>query len=160
MTFHPFLDQTDIPKDSHGETDYTYMSKDCFHLSQLGHARAANAYFNSILTPESQRQRSWKKEFEEFRCPTEQNPFLMTTKNSWKLIEIKMAQSLREISKSRLIRRLIFFSSRSLNLPKQHIQIIADHQFSWALTNKARKSTMVGINIKLHVSPFLAVSGN
>lgn len=58
------------------------MSKDCFHLSQLGHARAANAYWNSMLTPKSQRELEWKKEFEIVKCPSQNNPFLMTTKNS------------------------------------------------------------------------------
>lgn len=82
VTFHPFLDLTDIPRDANGDTDYRYMSKDCFHLSQVGHARTANTYFNSMMTPESHRQRFWTKEFEEFRCPTVHNPFIFTSKNS------------------------------------------------------------------------------
>lgn len=83
MTLHPFLDKTDIPKDENGITEYKYMSKDCFHLTQLGHARAANAYYNSLLMPESKRIRAWKKEFEEFLCPTQQDPFIFTSKNGW-----------------------------------------------------------------------------
>lgn len=82
VNLHPFLEKTDIPRDSQGRTDYTYMSTDCFHLSQKGHARSANAYYNSMLTPEKQRARSWSNEFESFRCPTPQRPFLLTTKNS------------------------------------------------------------------------------
>lgn len=82
VNLHPFLDKTVIPKDAQGSTDITYMSQDCFHLSQLGHARAANSYFNSMMTPENQRLRYWTKEFEEFRCPSSQRPFLFTTKNS------------------------------------------------------------------------------
>ena len=82
VTLHPFLDKTDIPKDTNGNTDFSYMSLDCFHLSQLGHARAANAYFNSMMTPEKQRMRFWTKEFEEFHCPTPQRPFISTSKNS------------------------------------------------------------------------------
>jgi hypothetical protein len=88
VNLHPFLEYTDIPKDANGVTEYKYMSKDCFHLSQLGHARTANSYWNSMLTPERQRLRYSKKEFEEFRCPTQQSPFLMTTRNSWSLKKI------------------------------------------------------------------------
>lgn len=82
VTLHPFLDLTDIPKDASGSTDFSYMSTDCFHLSQLGHARAANAYYNSMLTPERERLRYWTKEFDNFLCPTQQRPFLTTSKNS------------------------------------------------------------------------------
>lgn len=82
VSLHPFLDQTDIPKVANGATDYSYMSKDCFHLSQLGHARAANAYYNSMLTPERMRLRYWTNEFETFLCPTQQQPFITTSRNS------------------------------------------------------------------------------
>ncbi|CRK97108.1 CLUMA_CG010439, isoform A [Clunio marinus] len=63
VNFHPLFSETDIPKDAYGVTQYKYMSKDCFHLSQLGHARAANSYWNSMLTPENQRLRAWQEEF-------------------------------------------------------------------------------------------------
>lgn len=83
MTFHPFPDINVVPKDAEGNVEYKYISIDCFHLSQLGHARAANTYWNSMLSPENQRRDlSDTREFEDFRCPTQQNPYLLTTKNS------------------------------------------------------------------------------
>lgn len=95
VVFHRFLLNTDVPKDSKGITEYKYLSKDCFHLSQLGHARTANAYWNSMLTPASKRLTYWEKEFETFRCPTAQNPYLFTTKNSW--LVLKKFKFLRKI---------------------------------------------------------------
>ncbi|KAG5680842.1 hypothetical protein PVAND_010323 [Polypedilum vanderplanki] len=82
VTIHPFLDKGDVPKFSNGDTDLSYMSKDCFHLSQKGHATVANALWNSMLTPERARLRYFKNEFEEFKCPTATQPFLLTSKNS------------------------------------------------------------------------------
>lgn len=58
------------------------MSQDCFHLSQKGHATAANALWNSMLTPENKRLNFFRKELEEFKCPTSLTPYLATTKNS------------------------------------------------------------------------------
>lgn len=55
-----FLEKSDIPKDENRQTKYEYLSSDCFHLSQLGHARSANAYWNSMLTSEDQRETEWK----------------------------------------------------------------------------------------------------
>jgi hypothetical protein len=76
------LEKSEVPMNFNDRSDFKYLSTDCFHMSQLGHARAANAYWNSMLTVESERDRKWKKEFEEFKCPTLKHPFLMTTKNS------------------------------------------------------------------------------
>ena len=76
-----FMDKSDVPKDENGQTKYEYLSTDCFHPSQLGHARAANSYWNSMLASEDKRETEWKQEFKEFRCPTEENPFLKTSKN-------------------------------------------------------------------------------
>lgn len=44
----------------------------------------ANALWNSMLTPKNERLRNFKREFEEFKCPSSQKPFLATTKNSGK----------------------------------------------------------------------------
>lgn len=82
VTIHPFLDRGDIPRLPNGNTDLTYLSNDCFHLSQKGHAVTANALWNSMLTPEKKRLRFFRKEFEEFKCPNPLAPYLATTKNS------------------------------------------------------------------------------
>ncbi|XP_070499489.1 phospholipase B1, membrane-associated-like [Chironomus tepperi] len=81
VNVHPFLDKGDIPRFPDGNTDLTYMSQDCFHLSQKGHATAANALWNSMLTPESKRLHFFRRELEEFKCPTSLSPYLATTKN-------------------------------------------------------------------------------
>lgn len=82
VNMHQFLEKGDIPRFSNGDTDLSYMSKDCFHLSQKGHATIANALWNSMLTPQSQRLHYFKREFVEFKCPSVQMPYLATTKNS------------------------------------------------------------------------------
>lgn len=82
VTIHPFLDKGDIPRFQNGNTDFSYMSEDCFHLSQKGHAQAANSLWNSMLTSENKRLNFFRREFEEFKCPTSLTPYLATTKNS------------------------------------------------------------------------------
>lgn len=82
MNIHRIFDKGSTPKLSDESTDMTYLSKDCFHFSQKGHALAANALWNSMLTPENERLQYVKHEFEEFKCPSTQKPFLATTKNS------------------------------------------------------------------------------
>lgn len=77
----PFTDKMGIPRKKNGLTDFTYMSKDCFHLSQKGQSRAANAYWNNILEPYGNKTQNWKKIFEVFKCPTEERPFLATRFN-------------------------------------------------------------------------------
>lgn len=39
MTNQPFLKDVEFPKTRNGNHDFTYMSLDCFHLSQKGYAR-------------------------------------------------------------------------------------------------------------------------
>lgn len=82
MNLHRFLEKPEIPQFPNGSTDLTYLSKDCFHLSQKGHATIANALWNSMLTAPSQRLRNFQVEFQEFKCPTPKKPFLATIKNS------------------------------------------------------------------------------
>lgn len=44
----PFLRQVKFPRVSNGNNDYTYMSVDCFHLSQKGYAIATNVSKNPL----------------------------------------------------------------------------------------------------------------
>ncbi|KAJ6645952.1 Phospholipase B1, membrane-associated [Pseudolycoriella hygida] len=78
----PFLKNVTFPVLPNGNNDFSYMSMDCFHLSQKGYARAANALWNNMLEPEGQKSTNWKKEFSEFLCPTVSRPYLATKKNS------------------------------------------------------------------------------
>lgn len=78
----PFTERLKFPRKADGNTDFTYMSKDCFHFSQKGYAMATNALWNNILQPVDQKTTNWKREFSDFKCPTEERPFLSTTANS------------------------------------------------------------------------------
>lgn len=82
MNLHWFTTKAQVPHTADGNTDYTYISKDCFHFSQKGHALAATALWTSMLTPEASRATTWTKEFDNLKCPTKENPFLSTRQNS------------------------------------------------------------------------------
>lgn len=92
-----------FPKVYSGANDFTYMSLDCFHLSQKGYARgkiyyfvtllynliyfeiifvATNALWNNMLEPEGQKIQNWAKEFTEIKCPTYERPYIATRENS------------------------------------------------------------------------------
>lgn len=62
--------------------DLSIMATDCIHLSQKGHAVVANALFNNMMQPEGKKSIGLKPLFEEFECPTEENPYIKTYFNS------------------------------------------------------------------------------
>lgn len=76
------MTKSQVPRTPDGNTDYTYISKDCFHFSQKGHALAATALWKSMLTPEASRATTWTREFDNLPCPTAEHPYLMTRQNS------------------------------------------------------------------------------
>lgn len=78
----PFLRNVRFPSKSNGNNDYSYMSMDCFHLSQKGYAIAANGLWNNMFEPHGNKSTNWKKEFKVFNCPTESHPYIYTKKNS------------------------------------------------------------------------------
>lgn len=78
----PFLRHVQFPRKSNGNNDYTYMSTDCFHLSQKGYALSTNALWNNMFEPLGNKSTNWKKEFSEFKCPTVEHPYIFTKKNS------------------------------------------------------------------------------
>lgn len=106
----PFLINARFPTLPNGKTDFTYMSLDCFHLSQKGYARsnlfhkmslvvddsfffaASNALWNNMLEPEGQKSTNWTKEFTNFMCPTEDRPFIATKRNSFNLSNPKISK--------------------------------------------------------------------
>ncbi|XKL68768.1 hypothetical protein PGB90_006537 [Kerria lacca] len=63
-------------------SDFTYLSEDCFHFSQKGYSRAANALWNNMLEPISSKSNTWQTEFQKILCPTERSPYIFTWKNS------------------------------------------------------------------------------
>lgn len=78
----PFLRNVKFPRKSNGNNDYSYMSVDCFHLSQKGYAIASNGLWNNMFEPYGNKSTNWKKEFSEFKCPTVEHPYIFTKKNS------------------------------------------------------------------------------
>lgn len=78
----PFLRNVEFPRKQNGNNDFSYMSLDCFHLSQKGYALASNALWNNMFEPIGHKSTNWKKEFTDFKCPTEERPFIATRQNS------------------------------------------------------------------------------
>ncbi|CAH1405806.1 unnamed protein product [Nezara viridula] len=63
--------------------DISYITYDCFHFSQKGHALVANMLWNNMLEPVgSKSTRKMKNMFDKFYCPSEDNPYFFTTNNS------------------------------------------------------------------------------
>ncbi|XP_011161176.1 phospholipase B1, membrane-associated [Solenopsis invicta] len=78
----PVLINSTIPLDSDGFTDMTYLSSDCFHISQKFNALYANSLWNNLLEPVGAKSMSWENVFHKFYCPTPERPFLTTMLNS------------------------------------------------------------------------------
>lgn len=58
--------------------DTSIMAYDCIHWSQKGDAVAANALWNNMMQPEWNKTTGFKPLFQEFLCPTDENPYLRT----------------------------------------------------------------------------------
>lgn len=82
VVFQPFIMNISIPEGPNGGTDFSYMSLDCFHLSQKGYARASNALWNNMFEPVGGKHGTWEQEFSYFRCPTPEMPYIRTLGNS------------------------------------------------------------------------------
>lgn len=76
-----FTKNLKMPLTSNNSTDYTYISYDCFHLSQKGHSFFAMNLWNQILTRENERRTDTSFDYSDFKCPSEQHPFIRTRKN-------------------------------------------------------------------------------
>ncbi|XP_076248166.1 phospholipase B1, membrane-associated [Calliopsis andreniformis] len=79
----PVLKRTKIPLASDGLSDLSYLSSDCFHVSQKSNARYANGIWNNLLEPFGNKTENWPAPFSKFLCPTPERPFLVTRENSW-----------------------------------------------------------------------------
>ncbi|CAH2071925.1 unnamed protein product, partial [Iphiclides podalirius] len=61
----------------------SYITHDCFHFSQKGHALAANLLWNNLLEPVYNKSDNVPPVLlKSFRCPTKEAPFFFTAKNS------------------------------------------------------------------------------
>jgi len=82
INVQPFSQFQDFPRTRSGQTDTRFFSEDCFHLSQRGHAAAANSIWNNMLELPGHKSGFATHLFETFRCPSEMRPFLITRENS------------------------------------------------------------------------------
>lgn len=62
-------------------TDYSFLSQDCFHLSQRGHSIFALNLWNQLLTASNQRASDATFSYQDFKCPSKSHPFIRTSKN-------------------------------------------------------------------------------
>ncbi|XP_053688658.1 phospholipase B1, membrane-associated [Sabethes cyaneus] len=82
VVHQPFIMNISIPDKPNGDSDLSYMSADCFHLSQKGYARASNALWNNMLEPLGRKSSTWGQEFSSFKCPSSDTPYFRTAGNS------------------------------------------------------------------------------
>ncbi|KAE8750863.1 hypothetical protein FOCC_FOCC002291 [Frankliniella occidentalis] len=82
LVVQPYTYKLNFPMKNENATDFSYLAPDCFHFSQRGYARAANAVWNNMLEPVGRKSTDWTDIFERFLCPTEEHPYLYTRGNS------------------------------------------------------------------------------
>lgn len=82
VNIQTFTQNLTLPSLPNGDTDLRYFASDCFHFSQLGQAAAANALWNNVMEPEGAKQINWMPAFAQFKCPTNERPFIATRENS------------------------------------------------------------------------------
>ncbi|CAL7935960.1 unnamed protein product [Xylocopa violacea] len=82
VVVQPTLKNTMIPLAEDGYSDLSYLSADCFHITQKTNALYANGLWNNLLEPVGNKSDHWDALFEKFLCPTSERPFLMTRENS------------------------------------------------------------------------------
>lgn len=77
----PFGVNATVFVDNH-KPDINLMAVDCLHLSQRGQAMMANALWNNMMQSDGHKSIGLKPLYEEFECPSEQNPYIKTYFNS------------------------------------------------------------------------------
>uniref|UniRef100_A0A1I8GK38 Phospholipase B1, membrane-associated n=1 Tax=Macrostomum lignano TaxID=282301 RepID=A0A1I8GK38_9PLAT len=81
VVLQPFLEKTVLPKNRCGKPDLAYFAPDCFHLSGLGNARAAQALWNNMIEPVGAKRTDWHIG-EPIECLSPEQPYFYTNKNS------------------------------------------------------------------------------
>ncbi|XP_072392586.1 phospholipase B1, membrane-associated-like [Diabrotica undecimpunctata] len=87
VVLQPFMKLFNAPEDPRHKfdevIDISYITHDCFHFSQKGHALAANMLWNNLLEPVGRKStRKLNHVMEKFRCPQSNAPYLFTNRNS------------------------------------------------------------------------------
>ncbi|XP_054258896.1 phospholipase B1, membrane-associated-like [Macrosteles quadrilineatus] len=92
VVIQPFIKLFNAPLEPHQRykhaIDISYVTYDCFHFSQKGHAMAANLLWNNMLEPVGHKTtKALDYMMEKFYCPTEQAPYIFTYNNSVRFLE-------------------------------------------------------------------------
>ncbi|XP_055535523.1 phospholipase B1, membrane-associated-like isoform X1 [Wyeomyia smithii] len=82
VVYQPFFKEASVFYRHDGRPDLSIMSIDCVHLSQKGHAVSANGLWNNMMEPTRAKSLGLRDLFEQFKCPSEQNPYIRTYYNS------------------------------------------------------------------------------
>ncbi|CAF0892438.1 unnamed protein product [Adineta ricciae] len=80
VVVQPFLSETVPPRKSN-KIDFSYFAPDCFHFSAKGHSVAALSLWNNMFEPIGAKKTSWHQG-EPLECPTQDHPYIFTSKNS------------------------------------------------------------------------------
>jgi len=82
VVIQPFLRDMEPFKNPDGSYDMSYFGPDCFHPSYKTHQIFAIGLWNCMLTPVGQKPVDFDEETSSYKCPSESEPFLYTSKNS------------------------------------------------------------------------------
>lgn len=83
VVLQPFMREIYLPRLDDGRPDRSYLSPDCFHLSQKAHTLMARALWNNMLEPVG--NKTFSQDFQagiDLMCPSETTPFFATAVNS------------------------------------------------------------------------------
>ncbi|CAH1176850.1 unnamed protein product [Phaedon cochleariae] len=92
VVLQPFMKLFNAPEDPVHRLDevidISYITHDCFHFSQKGHALAANMLWNNLLQPVGKKS-SVKLQYvmQSFECPKPESPFLFTSRNTKEFLQ-------------------------------------------------------------------------
>lgn len=83
VILQPHLRDYTVPQYANGSYVMDFIAPDCFHPSVLAHQTFAYMLWNLMLTPvESKPFKFDPEQYPKYLCPTEENPFFYTYKNS------------------------------------------------------------------------------
>lgn len=82
VVYQPFFRDATVFLEESKSPDMNIMSVDCIHLSQKGHAIAANGLWNNMLEKNGRKSLKLRTLLKEFKCPTPSQPFLLTYFNN------------------------------------------------------------------------------
>ncbi|XP_019849320.1 PREDICTED: phospholipase B1, membrane-associated-like [Amphimedon queenslandica] len=81
VVLQPFMEGVELPRLDNGKPDFSYFAPDCFHFSSKGHMEGAIALWKNMFEPVGSKTSGWDLPGKLY-CPTEDNKYLFTKKNS------------------------------------------------------------------------------